>query len=138
MTPPLRLIAALILIVCLGYLVFTQLAEEFEGVDPVIEQLQARLATVVPEAAQVRVVEGDKSYTLNKSRIYLCVRDASGQYYHEHILMYVLVHELAHVMCPDVGHTPLFKEINNALLERVIAAGLYNPRTPIPKDYCMH
>jgi hypothetical protein len=118
----------------------SQLMEEFSATvtaDPVIQRLKDDLTTIIPELESIPVLEDDKSYTVNKNRIYLCIRDASGSYYSRDILTFVLVHEVAHVLCPDVGHTPLFKEIFNALLEKVVAAGMYNPSTVIPKDYCL-
>ena len=58
---------------------------------------------------------GDKSYTLNKETVYICLKNEHGQYYDENMLIYVIAHEISHVLCPEVGHTELFFEINEKL-----------------------
>lgn len=101
-----------------------------------IAVIKADLDRVIPETAHIRVYEGNKSYTVNKQRIYLCARDSTGKLYPRNALVYVLVHELAHVLCPDVDHTSLFHRINSELLDRAIAAGMYDPSIPFPSKYC--
>ena len=43
-------------------------------------------------------------------------------YYNDDILLYVLVHEICHVLCPNIGHTPEFNNIFEALLEETWSA----------------
>jgi predicted metal-dependent hydrolase len=52
--------------------------------------------------------------------------------------MYVAVHEIAHIGCPEIGHTPLFKKINKFLLERAVNKGLYKFENykKTNKEYC--
>lgn len=133
-----RTILGIVLAGVLVYLLVTQFKEEFEPVDPMIEELKDQLVGIFPELETIRVTESNKSYTLNKSRIYLCIRDQHGKYYDRDILVYVLIHELAHVLCSDVGHTDQFKAINTSLLERATKAGLYSPNTVIPQNYCIY
>ena len=53
-------------------------------------------------------------------------------------LMYVVIHELAHVGCPEYGHTPLFRKIFKFLLKQSVKIGIYTPVNYIlnPQNYC--
>ena len=52
--------------------------------------------------------------------------------------MYVSIHELAHVACPEYGHTQLWQEIFADLLKEAIRIGVYEDENYImtPKNYC--
>lgn len=80
------------------------------------------------------------SYSVNKGEeIVFCIRSkTSGQIHDLNLLMYVAVHELAHVACPEVGHTPLFFEVNRFLLREAAALGLYRVDNyhSAPQEYC--
>ena len=60
------------------------------------------------------------SYSVNKGEeLVFCLRSKKNNKLHDiNDLMYVAVHEIAHIGCPEIGHTPLFKKINKFLLER--------------------
>jgi hypothetical protein len=126
----------IILIILIVTLIFKQVKENFSQYHPVIQVLKENIINCFPELGNLKIFEGDKSYTINKEKIYLCIRDKNGQYYNQNILMYVLLHEVAHTICPEIGHTQEFKNIFNSLLERATGYGIYS-NTDIPKDYCM-
>lgn len=87
---------------------------------------------------RINLNEGDKSFTINKQNIYLCLKDKNNHnFYDENVLVYVVLHEIAHVLCNEVGHTHKFINIFNALLDRATAVGEYNPNRPFVEDYCM-
>lgn len=67
------------------------------------------------------------SYTVNKGeKIVFCLRSKVLNEIHDmNTLMYVVIHELGHVGCPEFGHTTLFKEIFTFLLEQSIVVGIY-------------
>lgn len=104
--------------------------------DKKLEELKKILEPVFPDINRVELLRGNKSYTLDKKRIYLCLRDEHGEYYETNMLIYVLLHELAHVRCPEIGHTKLFYEIFDELLDLAIRHKIYNPNIPVIKDYC--
>ena len=52
------------------------------------------------------------------------------------MLIYVLLHELAHVKCDEIGHTEKFKTIFKSLLQKAELAGIYNPYQPPIDNYC--
>lgn len=79
------------------------------------------------------------SYTINKGEeIAICLRDSQDRIHDINTIMYVTIHELAHVACPEVGHTPLFRHIFVFLLRRSIQLGIYNQVNyqKTPQDYC--
>lgn len=83
------------------------------------------------------MVEDNESYTINKKIIHLCTKEPrSGKYYDKNTLMFVVLHELAHVICDDIGHTDNFSIINNALLNHAIKCGFYDPSKPFVENYC--
>jgi hypothetical protein len=83
------------------------------------------------------MVEDNESYTINKKVIHLCTKDPqNGTYYDRNTLMFVVLHELAHVLCTDVGHTDNFSIINQALLDHAIRCRFYDPSKPFVENYC--
>ena len=80
------------------------------------------------------------SYTVNKGeRIVFCLRAKLVNTIHDlNTLMYVVIHELAHVGCPEFGHTPLFREIFKFLLIESVKINIYTPidYRKYPKNYC--
>jgi len=80
------------------------------------------------------------SYTINKGeKIVFCLRSKILDNVHDmNTLMYVVIHELAHVGCPEYGHTPLFKKIFKFLLQQSIQIRIYQPvdYRINPQNYC--
>ena len=80
------------------------------------------------------------SYSVNKGEeIVFCLRSKLTQEIHDpNLIMYVAIHELAHVACPEVGHTDLFRKIFRFLLSVAIELKIYhyvNYRIS-PNEYC--
>jgi len=135
-----------IFITFLGYQLFqkwkktstSKFFELFEAVHPVIENLKRELAAVHPICNELRIVEGDQSYTLNKKKVFLCLKNKkTGKMYDKNMLTYVLLHELAHVLnTKDIGHTPAFHAEFDKLLEIAEEKGLFDPSIPLEEDYC--
>jgi hypothetical protein len=80
------------------------------------------------------------SYTVNKGeRIVFCLRAKVINSIHDmNTLMYVVIHELGHIGCPEFGHTPLFKEIFKFLLIQSSKISIYTPidYRKNPQNYC--
>ncbi|KAG2424929.1 hypothetical protein HXX76_014087 [Chlamydomonas incerta] len=75
------------------------------------------------------------SYSVNKGeKIVLCLRsrDVTNELEEKNIIMYVAIHELAHLMTHEVGHTPTFWANNRLLLEEAVLLGLYRRVSPPP------
>lgn len=86
------------------------------------------------------------TFTINKKEMHICLRkrNNSHELYDINILMYVILHELAH-MCnydkynnPIIGHGPEFKRIFQILVSNAIKIGIYTDQrfNEEPKEYC--
>ena len=54
-------------------------------------------------------------------------------------LMYISLHELAHILCPDFdGHSPSFFSIFDSLKKKAIEKHIYDPNIPLSKQYYNH
>lgn len=108
--------------------------------DPMLFELKETiqpLADKYPSVKNLKLYKGNKSYTINKEKIYLCLKDENGDYYPKNHLVYVLLHELSHYLNKeDIGHTQKFHDIFEKLLEESHELGLYNASIPPIKDYC--
>lgn len=67
------------------------------------------------------------SYSINKGdELVFCLRSKYTNKLHDiNEIMYVAVHEIAHIGCPEIGHTLLFKKINKYLLEEAVVEKIY-------------
>ena len=81
-----------------------------------------------------------KAYTLNKgSEVQLCMRNDDGTLINDsNTMIFVLIHELAHIMTYENGHPPIFWKNMGYLLKKASEIGIYNPidysKTPV--EYC--
>lgn len=123
----------LIIVVCF---LFRTIQEQYQQKDPLLITIRNQLSLLSPMAGSLQYFEDDKSYTINKSKVYLCLRDQSNSYYSINMLMYVSIHELAHVICDEIGHTPKFHKIFSELLDKAVVLGIYDPTEPLVQDYC--
>ena len=80
------------------------------------------------------------SYTVNKGvQMVVCLRSKeTGEIHDMNELMYVTIHEMAHIGCPEKHHTPLFHKINKFLLIQAIDKGYYKyvDYATDPTEYC--
>ena len=132
-----------ILIICFVTLITTLLfftgVESFvvDQVDPKIVQLKSKLRVVIPDIDKIPMYKGNKSYTLDKRKIYLCLRDENERYYPDNFLLYVIMHELAHYRNKkDWGHTEAFFDEFEAILKKSEEAGVYDGSRPHIQNYC--
>jgi hypothetical protein len=107
--------------------------------DEKLALIKSNLVKVDPRAENVDFyTHPEEAYTLGKKEIYMCIQDPEGNYYSNDTLMYIALHELAHVLIPgDTSkHPPKFDALFNQLKERAEYLGLYDPRVPFPTKYC--
>lgn len=86
------------------------------------------------------------TYTVDKQNMHICLRtrDQQEKVYDMNTLMYVVIHESAHLAnyTPDgsaiIGHGIEFKIIFKFLIEQAIKLGLYNyvDYQNVPQSYC--
>jgi hypothetical protein len=132
------MIAAIAIFVLIGvWLLWVYHKENLLEHDGDILRLKNRLLPYFPEFNRVKLMKGDSSYTINKYRVFICMRDRNTNVlYDDNMLTYVALHELAHSICTDIGHTEQFHDIFTHLLDRAEALSLYDPNIPRPMDYC--
>jgi hypothetical protein len=129
--------------------------------DPVVQKLKNKVITFIDEREypwvgdleclnhkkkeimnKLVLCKGESSYTINKEVVYLCVMDKQGKYYDNHMLMHVLLHELSHAICDEIGHTKKFDDIFTALMNEADAPTcpsqnpIYNKKLPLLDNYC--
>ena len=95
--------------------------------------------TEVYTSENIQLLKGNKSYTINKEKIYLCLTDENGKYYSDNMLTYVLIHEIAHVLNKkDIGHTDEFHRVFEELLIKAEGYGIYDPNEQKIDNYCTY
>lgn len=85
------------------------------------------------------VDSGYTSYSFNKGeKLILCIRQTNKEFVDKNVVMYVAIHELAHIMTKEVGHTDSFWKNFKFLLEESIDIGVYEKVdfSDEPHDYC--
>jgi hypothetical protein len=125
------------------YRILIEIRDNYENQreDEYVRLLVERIRTIDPRVNvvvdQLRFFEGDKSYTIDKKYVFLCKRDKkTGEQYHNNQLVLVLIHEISHALCDEVGHTPKFEAIFEDLLEKASRAGVYDDSIPHVEGYC--
>ena len=80
------------------------------------------------------------SYSVNKGEeVVFCLKSKkSGDLHEINLLMYVAIHEMAHVGCHEIGHTDLFKRIFEFYTKESIKIGIYSYEDydNNPVEYC--
>lgn len=138
----LNLLFGTILIILLAYEIITEIGENYEDKpqDEYVLDIVRRLSEAHPDikriAPNLKFFEGKKSYTINKTYVFICLKDEKGKLYQQNQLVLVIAHEIAHALCDEIGHTEKFQNILDDLLKAAEKAGLYDPRIPHIPDYC--
>lgn len=81
------------------------------------------------------------SYSLNKGdQLVFCLRSRKNvdEMHDINLLMYVVLHEISHIACPEYQHTDLFKEIFRYITKNAIDINVYKPIDfkNYNKEYC--
>tara|TARA_X000000950_G_scaffold273149_1_gene356644 strand:- start:1530 stop:1997 length:468 start_codon:yes stop_codon:yes gene_type:complete len=136
-----NIIIFILLLLFVGLIVYIcvqQVQEHYAQSDPMLDKLRNHLKPLHPVVEKLALFKGNKSYTINKKKVYLCLKENNDKYYDFNMLVYVFIHEIAHVLCNEIGHTPKYYEIFRGLLKKASNMKLYDPRKPIIQNYCGH
>ncbi len=100
--------------------------ELYKDFRPYIDQLDEKIKNVVINESAID--SSYTSYSVNKGeQIVYCLRSKKDNRLHDiNLVMYVVLHEMAHVACPEYGHGELFKKIFAFLVGVAIDVGIYN------------
>jgi len=103
-----------------------------------IDQLKEKIAYVIINESTEN--NSYTSYSVNKGeQIVFCLRSKIDNNLHDiNLIMYVALHELAHVASPEYGHTQLFKKIFALITNVAIELNLYKKIkfNENPVEYC--
>ncbi len=111
---------------------------------PYAEQLHEKIQDIIIKESPENSVY--TSYSVNKGeQIVFCIRSktiasavSSNNIHDINLIMYVALHEISHVACPEYDHTPLFKRIFHFICEEAIDLGMYQKIDfkSSPREYC--
>jgi len=112
---------------------------EYKEYKQYIEQLSKRIHDVT--ISENNNKDNTTSYSVNKGEeLVLCLRSKTeiNKFHDQNILMYVLLHEISHIACPEYNHTPLFKKIFAFFTEVAIRLNIYTNvnYSASPVEYC--
>jgi WLM domain len=105
-------------------------------------RVQAMLERYNPEnMSENNIQDSTTSYSENKgSRIVICLRQKTEGYpfVDENTVMFVVLHEMAHLMTFSTGHTPEFWANFRRMLQDAMKVGIYDNINYAhdPKPYC--
>jgi len=105
-------------------------------------RIQTMIERFKPEnMCESNIRDSTTSYSENKGeRIVVCLRQKTAGYplVDENTVMFVVLHEMAHLMTSSVGHTPEFWANFRRILHDGIGAAIYTPvnYTHSPVPYC--
>lgn len=141
-----------VLIALIIWLIYRQYVEHYSQNDPKLQELKEIFEKFFNKERywdgeltmlnsrnlmkEINLYRGNKSYTINKEKVYMCLKNTNGEYYDTNTLIYVLAHELSHVLCDEIGHTEKFHRIFENLLKEMTIEGIYDPTQIIKTDYC--
>lgn len=114
--------------------------------DPYLESLKPILSKILEKSGYHMIdhtipidlrKSKNRTYTLDKQRIYVVVDKPNGQRYNRDTLLFVLLHEIAHILSPNEHHTKEFHRIEKRLHSSAIDLG-YIRKEILDKSYPCH
>lgn len=131
------ILALFFVVIIIVYFALCPIVEGFQKQDPKLEQIRKTIRPLRPEIVDnIVFLEDKRSYTINKKKVYLCLKDENGDYYNDNMLIFVVLHEMAHVMCDEIGHTAKFQQIFQQLLDEAAEKNIYDPNIQPVQNYC--
>ncbi len=129
------LVVLLIIFAC--YLLSPKIIGYKSDQDPMLDIVRENFGKIDPKYKNIPLRKGNSAYTENKAVITLCLKNPdTGEYYDVNTIMYVALHELAHIISKTHGHNDEFKNNFSKLLKKGEMVGIYNPYLEIPETYC--
>lgn len=134
----------IILFSLLVYEMVSEMGENYEDKeeDDYVLSIVNSLKDIHPSIREVlpklKFFEGRKSYTINKTYVHICKVDENGELYDKNMLTHVLLHEIAHAICPEIGHTDRFYAIFEELKDAAICHKVFDPNKPLVQNYCQY
>jgi hypothetical protein len=113
---------------------------KFPLYEPYIEQLKNNLSETNTVVYETDPSSQLTSYSVNKGEeLSFCLKSKKTNQLHDlNLLMYVAIHEMAHIACPEIGHGKLFQKIFKKLAEEAVKINIYKKvnYSDNPVEYC--
>ena len=114
--------------------------ESFPGFEEYIDQLSENFnenRTIIYETDPTSNLT---SYSVNKGEeLSFCLHSKKTKELHDiNLLMYVAIHEMSHIACPEIGHGELFKKIFKNFVQIAVELNIYDKvdYNLYPIEYC--
>ena len=94
---------AVILCIVIVVIIYKQVDEHYSQSDPKLEEIRDKFQQFFSQEsywtspldmlnnrnvmADIKLYRGDKSYTINKQKVYICLKNDKGQYYNDNMLI---------------------------------------------------
>lgn len=118
------------------------LVKHLKETDPNSQMTKRLVAGFNPKQIQEVLPESEHTaYTENKGeKLAFCVnKEREGnEFIDENTLTFVALHELSHIACSEIGHTPKYWRTFKKVLEHAVDLGIYKPidYKKNPVTYC--
>jgi len=136
-----------ILMIVLLILIFVIVIGFTKQKDPYLESFKPLISKILEKSGYhmfdqpipIHIVNSqDRTYTINKQKIYMVTHKPNGERYNRDTLLFVLLHEIAHILSPDEHHTKDFYRVEKRLHSAAIDLG-YIRKERLDKTYpCSH
>jgi len=114
--------------------------DKFSEYKPYITQLENNFTESKTVIYETDPESNLTSYSVNKGEeLSVCLKSKkTGKLHKINLLMYVIIHEMAHFACPEIGHGKLFVKIFEKFAQEAIKIGIYNKEyfESTPTEYC--
>jgi predicted metal-dependent hydrolase len=123
-----------------NYLIKNIESDDLKEYTPYIKQLNKNF-----NEERTKIYETDPnsdltSYSVNKGEeLSVCLKSKTSGHLHDiNLLMYVVIHEMSHFACPEIGHGELFQKIFKKFTEISIKLDIYryDDYNSKPIEYC--
>lgn len=97
----------------------------------VLQRLANDLNSLFDESSTVPSYEllpsKDRTFVADKRTIYLVLRREGQDFFDYSTILQAAIHEMAHILCPETGHSDSFYRIEDYLMQRAIQQYLLTP-----------
>jgi hypothetical protein len=121
-----------LLVLLLVFKITMEIRDNFED-----KEQDPYLLKMVEQLSQIPRVK-EIVYRSGLKYVFICMYDKDGKLYPKNQLTLVLLHEIAHAICDEIGHTQKFQTILDELLEEAKKRKLYDPSIAPIVGYCSH
>ena len=107
--------------------------------DEHIVQIKNKISPLFPAIKGMYIRSDNKTYIINKKHIYIQVYDKQGKAYDINTLVYLCLHEIAHILCDNKSvsesHSVKYRKIFSDILNKSIKLKIFIPKNSIHKDF---